>query len=54
LIFSTLKNLELAIRLYQERMGIEEKFKDLKSYFGLEEITLKKQGFKEISWLRCL
>ena len=35
LIFSTFKNLGLALRLYQERMWIEEMFRDFKSHFGL-------------------
>jgi len=41
LIFSTLPNLGLAVRFYQERMHIEEMFRDLKSHFGLEGIALR-------------
>jgi len=41
LIFSTLSNLGLAVRFYQERMNIEEMFRDLKTHFGLERIALR-------------
>jgi len=47
LIFSTFKNLGLAVRLYQERMWIEEMFRDLKSHFGLDEIGLRVRKRRE-------
>jgi len=47
LIFSTLSNLGLAVRFYRDRMCIEEMFRDFKSHFGLEEMSLKKDVSKK-------
>ena len=35
------------MRLYQERVHIEELFRNLKSHFGLERMTLRSRKSKE-------